>query len=162
VPARLRHVCFGDAQAVAETKRATSRAVRRTARTQSRVMASAARQLGHLAKTMEHSSAAKDALAVGAKRSRAAKAAQTPKPPSREEMRFAQERAMLEQQATIRRAHHAARRAEAARAEAPTADDDFERRLDALATRVRPRPRPGPARESAVYEFWQARRGCPA
>jgi hypothetical protein len=133
-----------DAQAASEAKRATARAVSRTARAQRRVMASAARQLGHLAKTMEHASAAGETLARKATRSRARKPDAAPKRFSPAQAWLANQR-ILGEQARIRQAHEeAARQAEAAATSAPTAEEDFERRLDALAARIRPRPRPGP------------------
>ncbi len=107
-------------------------------------MASAARQLGHLAKTMEHASAAGEALAREATRSRARKPDATPKRFTPAQAWLANQR-ILGEQAQIRQAHEeAARQAEAAVTSAPTAEEDFERRLDALAARIRPRPRPGP------------------
>jgi len=114
------------ARAAAELQRATARASRRTMRTQTRVMASAARELTHLAATIEHAAEAKLALAAGRERKAGRARAEKPKaakPPSREEMRLAQERARRAGEIRMYEAHRArelaARRAKAAAAAPP-------------------------------------------
>jgi hypothetical protein len=123
-------------RAASELQRATARAARRTRRTQTRMMASAARELAHLAATIEHAAAAKLALAAGPKRAR--KPASAPKQRSREDVRRAQERALLAGQARM----YAANRAAAAAAAPP--DPGVARRGDGIAERTSAEPRPGP------------------
>jgi hypothetical protein len=114
-----------DAHANSELQRATERAKRRAARTQARVMASAARELTHLAAVMENAAAARDALAAGGS--------------------FAQkwdpQRLRFEQEAGIHESHEAARRAKAATAAAPARVDEADRRIDEIAKRYEPGPR---------------------
>jgi hypothetical protein len=139
---------YTEARAASDLQRATARAKRRAARAQTRVMASAARQLGHLAVVFENAAAAQDALAAGRKRkpqhSRAGKAAEARKPRARAEMWDAQQRVVREQEARMREAHAAARRAEAAPAAAPTFAADADRRIDAIAERHYAGPRREP------------------
>ena len=125
-----------------DADRATARAARLTARTQTRVMASAARELGHLAVVMEHASAARHALAAGAKRksgdSRAGKAGSAQYGPaptrrSREEMRDAQARVLREQEMRMHEMHKAAHAIPAAAAKTPVRDPD--QRINEIAER---------------------------
>lgn len=130
-----------DAQAATGLERAAARAARRTARAKDRSMASAARELGHLAVVIENTAAARHALAAGGRRK--AKPAKAPRWPSRAEMQERQERLLREGEARMREAHKAAeRRREAAAEAAPPSDAD--RRINEIAERYYAAPRRGP------------------
>jgi hypothetical protein len=137
---------FTEAQAGDELQRATVRAQQRTARAQRRVMASAMRELSHLAVVIENVSAAKDALAGrGTRRaSRAGQSAKKPKWPSREEMFERQQRVLRRQEMAMYAAHDAARAAKAAAAATPASESEAARRLNAIAERRYPAPQRGP------------------
>jgi hypothetical protein len=126
---------YTEARVASDARRATARTMQRTARAQNRVIASAARELGHLAVVIENAAGARHALAAGRKgksaHSRAGEAGPAAKRQSRVEMRDAQERVMREQQARMHAMHAAARATPAAAAATPPDD----RRIDAIAER---------------------------
>jgi hypothetical protein len=153
------------AQAACELNHAIVRAELRTARAKTRVMASAARELGHMASAMENTAAARDALAAGPKRkaksvradksSRAPAAAPRPRLPP--DIWRVQQRALREQEARMAQAHRAAAASlpspasggglgsghtPAASPPAPVSGAD--RRIDAIAARYSAKPRTGP------------------
>jgi hypothetical protein len=146
---------YTETRAASDLQCATARATRRINRTQRRVMASAMRELGHLAVVIENAAAAREALAAGrgreAKAFRAGQSAGARKPRSREEMWDAQQRLLREQEARMTQAHAAARRAQARRPEAapvvsPPRDADADRRIDEIAQRYCA----GPPREPRI------------
>jgi len=103
-------------------------------------MASAMRELSHLAVVIENAAAAKEALASGgrrnAKHSRAGRPGKRPGWPSPEEMFEIQQRGRREQEMVMHQAHEAARAAKAA-ALAPTPEpepvSEEARRINAIA-----------------------------
>jgi hypothetical protein len=106
------------------------------------MMTSAARQLTHLAATMEHVAAAKAGLAGGPKHSRGGKPVKASKPLSRADAWEAQQRVLRAQQARMWQAHQAA---DPSAAVPPGSDADADRRINEIAARydaeARQRPR---------------------